>query len=132
MAWIELVSIVALVQYLMFGVQVGKARTKYGIEGPATTGNEMFERVYRVQMNTLELLVVFLPALWLAARHIQPVWVSLVGVVFIVGRFVYFRAYTQEPSRRGLGFMLSIVPTVALLVAALVGLAIEGFRWANV
>ena len=132
MGLIELVSIVALLQYLMFGVQVGKARTKYGIKGPATTGNEMFERVYRVQMNTLELLVVFLPALWMAARHFSPLWVGAVGAVFIVGRVIYFRAYTREPSKRGLGYMLSIMPTVALLVAAVVGIVIEWLRWTNV
>jgi len=121
MAWIELVSLAALIQYLIFGSLVGRARGRYGVRAPATTGHEMFERAYRVQMNTLELLVVFLPSLWLAARHWSPAVVSGVGAVYILGRVPYYRAYTREPATRGAGYLLSIVPTVSLLVAAIVG-----------
>jgi hypothetical protein len=125
--WIEIVTLLALTQYLFFGALVGKARVKYGVKAPATTGNEMFERVYRVQMNTLELLVVFLPALWLAARHWPPVAVSVVGAVYLLGRQLYFKAYTTEPSTRGLGHLLSLLPTIALLVAGLAGAALSLF-----
>ena len=126
MFWIEVVSLVALLQYLIFGALVGQARGKYGIEAPATTGHEMFERVYRVQMNTLELLIVFIPSLWLAARHFSPIWVSCVGAVYIVGRLLYYRAYTRAPATRALGHLLSLGPTVALLIAAFIGLFKDG------
>jgi glutathione S-transferase len=125
MDWIVLVTLAALLQYLYFGVLVGRARGKYGIKAPATTGDDMFERYYRVQMNTIEQLIVFIPALWLAAAYWPPVWVSVSGVVYIVGRFVYLQAYTNPPSRRTLGYALSYIPIAALLIAALVGVLIS-------
>ena len=121
MAWIEIVTIAALCQYIVFGALVGRARGQYGVAAPAVTGHEMFERYYRVQMNTLELLVVFVPALWLAGRYWSPVLVAALGAVFIAGRLIYLRSYTRDPASRGLGFALSIGPSVILLVAGLVG-----------
>jgi hypothetical protein len=122
MPWIDLVIFLALVQYLVFGSLVGSARGRYGVKAPATTGNELFERHYRVQMNTLELLVVFVPALWMAARYWPPALMAAIGSVYLVGRIVYQRAYTKAPAQRGLGFMLSVGPVTVLLVAAVAGL----------
>jgi hypothetical protein len=122
MPWIDLVIFLALVQYLVFGSLVGAARGRYGVKAPATTGNELFERHYRVQMNTLELLVVFVPALWMAARYWPPALMAAIGAVYLVGRIVYQRAYTKAPAQRGLGFMLSMGPVTVLLVAAVAGL----------
>jgi glutathione S-transferase len=125
MAWIHLVALLALVQYLLFGALVGKARGEYGVQAPATTGNEVFERYYRVQMNTLELMVVLLPAMWIAAAYWDPRWAALAGVVYLVGRMVYLRAYTRNPGSRALGFMLSVAPIAVLIVAAVVGAALR-------
>ena len=122
MPWIDLVTFLALAQYLDFGGLVGSARGRYGVKAPATTGNELFERHYRVQMNTLELLVVFVPALWMAARYWSPALMAAVGAVYLVGRIVYQRAYTRAPAQRGLGFMLSMGPVAVLLVAAVAGM----------
>ncbi|MEY2893740.1 MAG: hypothetical protein RJA98_3648 [Pseudomonadota bacterium] len=119
---IELITLLALLQYLVFGALVGKAREAYQVQAPATTGHPLFERAYRVQMNTLELLVVFLPALWLAARFWSPAWMAAVGAVWLVGRALYAVAYAQDPARRALGFGLSIAS-----VGALMGLA--GLGW---
>lgn len=121
MAWINLVALLALAQYLVFGALVGRARGKYGVHAPATTGNEVFERYYRVQMNTLELLVVLLPAMWIAASYWDPRWVAAAGAVYLVGRIVYLRAYARDPGSRALGFMLSVVPISMLIVASLIG-----------
>ena len=77
---VEIVTALALLQYLVFGVLVGQARGKYGVRAPAVSGHEQFERVYRVQMNTLEVLIIFLPALWLAARYWSPLLVAGIGV----------------------------------------------------
>ena len=121
MPWIDLVTFLALAQYLVFGALVGRARGQYSVKAPATTGNELFERHYRVQMNTLELLVVFVPSLWMAARYWSPVAMAAVGAVYLVGRVVYQRAYTRAPSQRALGFALSIGPVSVLLVAAFAG-----------
>ena len=125
MAWIHLVAILALVQYLWFGALVGGARGKYGVHAPATTGNDVFERYYRVQMNTLELMVVLLPAMWVAASYWNARWVAAAGAVYLIGRMVYLRAYTRDPASRGLGFMLSLAPVAVLIVAALAGMALQ-------
>ena len=121
MAWVELVSIVALLQYMWFGFQVAGARGKYGIKAPAVMGHEVFERIYRVQMNTLEQLVVFLPALWLATRYWPAAWIAAIGAIYLVGRMVYRNSYVKDPGSRTAGFALTILPTTVLLLATLVG-----------
>lgn len=121
MPLIEIVAALALLQYVVFSTLVGRARGLYGVHAPAVTGHEMFERLYRVQMNTLELLVVFLPSLWLAARYLSPWLVAAAGCVYLVGRVLYYRAYAKDPARRGLGFVLSIGPTLFLLLCGLGG-----------
>ncbi len=118
---VDLVAILALLQFFAFGLFVGRARGKYGIKAPAIMGNEMFERAFRIQMNTLELLVLFLPALYLASKYWSPMYVAVAGAVYIVGRIIYWRAYMAAPQTRTLGFALSMGPCLVLLVAALVG-----------
>lgn len=122
MDYVDLVAIAALFQYQLFVFLVGRARGKYGVPAPATSGHEMFERAYRVQMNTLELLVVFLPALYLANKHWSPSNAALAGGVYLIGRFIFWRAYMIDPAKRGLGFMLSWLPCAFMLVGAVVGI----------
>lgn len=116
---VDLVALLALLQYLFFGVLVGRARGRYGVQAPAMTGHEGFERMHRVQMNTLELLVLLLPALYLAGRYWPAPFVAGLGALYLVGRLMYWRAYVQAPARRSLGFALSIGPAFGLLLAAL-------------
>jgi glutathione S-transferase len=120
-AYIELITVLALLQFLYFGILVGRARTRYGIKAPAVSGDAIFERYYRVQVNTLELLVLFLPALWMASSHIAPLWIAALGAVYLVGRFVYLRGYVQAPEKRSLGFGLSALPILVLLGVDLIG-----------
>lgn len=122
MIWIDLVTVLALVQCIFFGILVGKARATYKVPAPASTGHEMFDRYNRVHMNTLELIVVFVPALWMAAKYWQPVWIALIGAVYIVGRMLYLNGYVKDPKKRGLGFLVSFMPIVILLIATCVGL----------
>ena len=117
---LDTLAMAAVLQYLFFGVLVGKARAQYGVHAPAVSGHEQFERVYRVHMNTLELLVVFLPALYAAGHYWPASVVAGVGAIYLVGRFIYWRAYVSAPQRRGLGFALSIGPVMTLALAALV------------
>jgi len=91
------------------------------VKAPAVSGDENFERVYRVQMNTLELLIMFLPALWIAAKYSSPVIAGGLGCVYLVGRLLYYQAYTANPGKRGAGFALSIFPTLILIFIGLVG-----------
>ncbi|HMN20856.1 MAG TPA: MAPEG family protein [Ottowia sp.] len=121
MNWIHLVAVLALLEYLAFTVLTGRARVKYKIRAPATSGHEMFERAYRVQMNTLEQLVVFLPVLFLAGRYWPPAVVAGVGAVFLLGRVLYRHQYVKDPASRAPGFILTLLPNAALLLAALLG-----------
>jgi glutathione S-transferase len=125
MALIVLVSILAILQFLFFGAQVAGARARYGVAAPAISGNEMFERHFRVQMNTLELLAMLLPSLWLASLYVAPLWPFILGLIYLVGRFVYWRGYIASPGKRGPGFGLSMLPILILLVIGLVGCILQ-------
>jgi hypothetical protein len=120
MPYVAIVTVIALLQFFWFGWQVGVARGKYNIAAPAVSGNEMFERVFRVHMNTLEQLVVFLPALWIFASYISPLWAAGIGAVFIVGRALYARSYVKDPKSRSAGFALTALPELALLIGILI------------
>lgn len=118
---VEIVALLALLQYICFGVMVGRARARTGLQVPAVTGPEEFERAYRVQANTLELLIALLPGLFIAARFWPALWVAALGVVYLIGRFIYAWAYTHPPASRALGFALSMGPVLALLLMGLAG-----------
>lgn len=121
MVWVDIVGLLAVLQLVLFGVLVGRARGQYGVAAPATTGHPVFERYYRVQMNTVESLLVFLPGLWLAGKYWSPGYSAVLGVVYLVGRFLYLNAYVKDPKTRSVGFSLTMLPALALVVAALVG-----------
>jgi uncharacterized membrane protein YecN with MAPEG domain len=118
MPYLALITVLALLQFMYFGIQVGRARGRYAVPAPATTGNEHFERHFRVQMNTLELLAMFLPALWLFGSYVSALWAAALGAVFIIGRGIYGVTYVSDPKQRSLGYALSILPTLALLLGA--------------
>ena len=121
--WVNLVMLLALVEYLAFGVLVGRARGLYNVHAPATSGHEMFERWFRVHYNTLELLIMFMPALWIAAMYWNPAWMAGIGAVYLIGRILYLQGYVRDPKARSIGFGLSILPIAALMLAALAGIA---------
>lgn len=125
MQYIELVIIFSVLQFLFFGVMAGKARVKFGVKAPAVTGHEGFERAYRVQMNTLELLILFIPAIAIAGKYWPATVVAGIGAVYLIGRFLYWRAYVTDPAKRAIGFMLSLLPIVALILLSLVGIAMS-------
>ena len=116
--------VVVLTVLLLFFVtwQVGRARGRYGIRAPATTGNEHFERVFRAQMNTIESTVLFLPALWLATQYSSALLAGIGGLVWVAGRFWYALAYAQAANKRGAGFIISMLAALALLLAGSWGL----------
>jgi glutathione S-transferase len=116
-----LVMLIALVEYFGFAAAVGRARHRFGVKAPSTSGNPDFERYYRVQMNTLEVLIIFIPALWSFAILIDPMWAALLGAVFIVGRLIFFVGYVKAAEKRSLGFALSSLPMLALLIGGLFG-----------
>ena len=117
---IAFVTLLALIQYLVFGYQVGQMRVKHGVKAPATSGPAEFERMFRVQQNSMEQLVLFLPALWIYGYFGNPLWGAIAGLVFIVGRYVYKRSYLVDPPKRGRGFMIGLAATAFVIVAGLV------------
>jgi glutathione S-transferase len=127
MHYIEFVAILAVLQYLVFGFLTGQARRESGLKAPTMTGHDGFERMYRVQMNTLETLVAFLPALFLAGKYLPEYLVAGLGVVYLIGRMIYWRSYVSDPSKRAFGFMLSMMPTLALVALAVAGIFVSLF-----
>ena len=117
---IAIVTVLALIQCFVFSIGVAKARATHSISPPSISGNPDFERAFRVHQNTLEQLVLFLPGLWMFAYYVHPLWGAGIGVVFIVGRFVYRAAYMQDPSNRGTGFTIGIAASAVLLLGSLI------------
>ena len=115
-----LVTVLACFAYFYASVRVGKARGKYGIKAPATTGNPDFERVFRAHMNMLEWMPIFLPGLWLFAVYVSDPIAALLGLVWIVGRLMYMFAYAEAPEKRRYGFAIQAFAAFALLIGALV------------
>ena len=118
---VALVLALALIEYFTFGVLVGRARGTYGVEAPAVTGHPIFERYHRVHQNTLEQLVIFVPALWLFGLYVSAPVAALLGLVFVAGRFVYLRGYVADPKKRSTGTLITLVAQAILLVGGGVG-----------
>jgi hypothetical protein len=121
MPYMDIVTALAILQFVWFGIQVSQARGKYGVQAPAVTGNEVFDRYFRVQQNTLELLVAFIPGLYLFGHYFNPLWAAGLGVVYLIGRQIYSMSYVKDPKSRGPGFGLSVLPTLILLLSGLIG-----------
>jgi glutathione S-transferase len=121
MAIVHAVIALALLQFFIFSGFVARARVKSGVEAPATTGDSVFERYFRVHYNTMEQLVMFIPGMLLFGTYVSAAVASGLGLLFIVGRTVYFRTYIADPARRGPGFGLSMLPIVILLLGGLGG-----------
>jgi glutathione S-transferase len=117
-----LVSLAAVLFYFFLGTRVAVARRKFGVKLPAITGHADFERVYRVQMNTLEWMPTFLVPLWLFALYVSDVWAAALGVVWVVGRILYFVGYTQAVEKRLPGFFIQTSVCVILLIGAAVSI----------
>jgi glutathione S-transferase len=119
MAYVLIVIVLALAQYIGFSMAVGGARGRYKVDAPATAGHPEFERYFRVHANTLEQLVVFLPALWLFAQFVDPYWAAGLGAVYLIGRQLYFASYVKDTKSRSMGFMLSAMPSLIMLLGVL-------------
>ncbi|MDB5466003.1 MAG: hypothetical protein JWQ46_765 [Phenylobacterium sp.] len=116
---VAIVTLLALMLYLWMGIQVGRARSRCGISAPTMTGDPVLERTNRVHYNTLEWLPIFLVPLWLFALYWNDLAAAGLGLVWIVGRFLYARGYVADPSKRELGFMIQALACGALLFGVL-------------
>lgn len=118
---IAIVTVVALIQFLMFAYKVSLARVKHGVAAPATAGHPEFERTFRIHQNTLEQLVLFIPALWMFGMYVHPLTGAAVGLLFPIGREVYRRSYLADPSTRAAGSVIGGAAIVILLIGAAIG-----------
>jgi uncharacterized membrane protein YecN with MAPEG domain len=121
MEFVWIVALLAVAEYMTFGILAGNARMKHGVAAPATTGHPIFERYFRVQQNTLEQIVVLLPAMFGFATWVSPAGAALLGLVFIVGRVIYLRSYVADPAKRGAGFAVTALANVVLVLGGLIG-----------
>ena len=121
MDMVYIIIALALLQFFIFGSLVARARVKFNVAAPAVTGNPIYERYYRVHYNTMELLVVFVPSMLLFGEYVSSLVAACLGLIFIIGRIIYFRAYVTDPEKRGLGFGITMLPTSILLLGGLGG-----------
>jgi glutathione S-transferase len=117
--------LVALLQYLFFAGRVGFNRVKYNVPAPKTVGNEIWERMYRVQMNTLEQLIVFIPALLAFGHFVSNAWALLPGGLFLLGRQLYSHLYIKNPESRGPGMIMSFLSNIVLVLGSFIGLLLQ-------
>ena len=115
-------TLLVLLLHFALGIMVGQARARYGVKAPAIIGNEHFERAYRVQMNTIEQMLFFLPAMWLCAVLLSDIAAAVLGVIWVIGRVVYAVSYVNDPATRSLGTMISTLAQFALWLGAAAGL----------
>lgn len=121
MQYVAIVTVLLLIQYTAYSLLCGFARGKDTVVAPATTGDEKFERAFRVQMNTLEQLIVTIPAMWICAHFFSPLWAAGLGVAFMVGRLIYRQAYMKDPSTRGTGMVIGFLANMGLIGLSLWG-----------
>ena len=121
MVYVTIIVMLALVQFMYFGIEVGRARGRHGVSAPAVTGNEVFERFHRAHQNTLEQLIVFIPAIFACGYYTNELLAAACGVGFLIGRAWYFRSYTAAPDTRGKGMIVTMLASVILIIAAIVG-----------
>ena len=121
MNYVHIVAVLAVLQFFLFGILVGRARKRHGINAPAVSGDELFERAFRVHVNTMEQLVGFLPALFIASVYWPDAIVAGIGAVYLAGRLLYRHLYLADPAKRRPGFLLTVIPTFTLLGASLFG-----------
>jgi len=120
-----IVTVLALLEYTVLGLMVGRARGTYGIEAPATTGNPDFERIFRVHVNTLEALIVFVPAVWIFSLTINYHLGVILGLLFVVARIVYAQGYMSAANKRGTGVIATAAINGTLVLASLIWLLVK-------
>ncbi len=123
MPFTSLITLLILMLLAATAMNVGRARVRYGIKAPAVTGHELFERAFRIQMNTLEATVAMLPALWLYGAFVGDRGAGVAGLIWLGARIWYAIAYQSDPARRGAGFGISFLVFIGLWVGALWGVA---------
>lgn len=120
-----IVTVITLFIYMWMAVQVGKSRGKHDVPAPQNSGPDEFLRTLRVHENTVEGLLLFLPALWMFALIFGDLWAALVGLFYPLGRVIYAKGYYEAADKRSRGFMIGLISTAILLIGSLIGLGLS-------
>ena len=119
MEYVAIVVMLALIQYTWFSIEVGRARGRFEIQAPATSGSDGFERYFRAHQNTTEQLVIFLPAIFACGYYVNAIFAAVMGLFFLFGRWLYFRGYTDPEKSRGAGFGVGMIANVLMILSTL-------------
>jgi len=125
MEFVALVTLLLLFQYMTFMMLCGAARAKADIKAPAMSGDVNFERALRVQLNTLEQMVITLPAMWVSGMYFSPTVAAVLGLAFFLGRLLYRTAYMKDPATRTIGMVIGFLANVGLILTGLWGIVIK-------
>lgn len=125
--WTALVTVAAVAVYVFTMSRVARARGQFKIAAPATGGHPDFERIFRVQQNTLEQMAMFFPVLWLFAAIWSDVSAAVIGAIWPIGRVIYALGYYQAAEKRDMGFAITALSSIALLVGVVIGIFVRGF-----
>ena len=121
MELVAIIIVLALMQFVYFGIRVGQMRAKHGVKAPEMTGDPEFMRMFRIHQNTVEQLVIFLPALWLFGYYVHSLIGAGLGLVFVISRFIYRKGYLGDPTSRATGFGMGALTMMTLLFGGLIG-----------
>jgi uncharacterized MAPEG superfamily protein len=116
-----IVTLLALIEFMFFTFRVGTSRAKFEVPAPATSGHPEWERLFRVQQNTLEQLMIFLPALWIFSTFVSAPVGAAIGLVFLIGRPIYYNSYITDPEKRTPGFVMGFLANVVLILGGIGG-----------
>jgi glutathione S-transferase len=119
MVWVSAVVLLAVLQFVVLGMIVGLARGRFNVPAPATTGHPTFERLFRIHQNSLEMLIAFVPGVWLYGWWVSQTWATALGVLFLAARILYAIQYVRDPKTRAIGASLSFIIILILIVGDL-------------
>ena len=122
---LEMILILALLEYTILGIRVGRARHRYGIEAPATTGNPDFERYFRVHENTLDGLIVFTDAVWTFALEVNYHFAVALGALFLIARIIYASGYLSAANKRAPGALATAAVNGVLVLGSVIAIVIK-------
>ena len=125
---IAIVTALALLQVMAFAFLVGVARGKFGVSAPAISGDPNFEREFRVHQNSVENLVLVIPAMWIFATYVHTLTAAGIGLLYVISRFIYRNAYLKDPKSRSPGFTIGALCTIVLILGSIAGAGLVWMR----
>ena len=124
MEYAVIIILLALLQYSYFAFTVGLSRNKLEVFAPKISGHDIWERTFRVQQNTLEQLIIFIPGMLAFSFYVSGVWVLIPGIGYLLGRQLYSYLYVKDPKSRTPGFLLTFFSNMILVIGTLIAIVL--------